>query len=211
MDDTKIKLIKSIKILIGLFISGLGTAFLYEVGWGSAPTSTIVEGVSSYFNISFGLSSFSVNVLFLILLFIFDRSLIGIGTVLAVLFLGFFIDLGAFILLPLKIAEMNTILKLIMLLIGCVLTPIGLGYYLGQFYGTGAIDSMALIIHNKTAIGFKYCRWGTDFILMAIGILLGAAWGIGTLASFILTGPIMQFTIERINPDIEERADISLQ
>lgn len=204
MNFTKIKLIKSIKILIGLFIAGLGTAFFFEIGWGSAPTSTIVEGVSIYFNISFGLSSFSINVIFLILLLILDKSLIGVGTVLAVFFLGFFIDLGAFILQALQIAHMSIYLKLIMLLIGCVLTSVGLGYYIGQFFGTGAIDSMAVIIHKKSAIEFKYCRWGTDFILMVAGILLGAAWGIGTLAAFLLTGPIMQFTIRRVNQNIEE-------
>lgn len=198
MKISKIKIIKTIKILMGLFISGLGTAFLFELGWGSAPTSTIIEGVSKYFNMSFSLSSFSVNLTFLILLFIFDKSLIGVGTILAVLFLGLFMDLGTFILQPLQIAEMSLALKFLMLLIGCILNPVGLAYYMGQFYGTGAIDSMAVIVHKKLGIEFKYSRWGTDFAFMLIGIILGASWGIGTLTVFILSGPIMQFVFGRI-------------
>lgn len=198
MNISKIKVIKTIKILIGLFITGLGTAFLFEVAWGSAPTSTIIEGVSKYFNISFALSSFSVNLTFLILLFIFDKSLIGVGTILSVLFLGLSMDLGTFLLQPLQIPDMNLALKFLMLLIGCILNPVGLAYYMGQFYGTGAIDSMAVIVHKKLDIEFKYSRWGTDFLFMLIGIFLGASWGIGTLAAFILSGPIMQFVFRRI-------------
>lgn len=83
-----------------------------------------------------------------------------------------------------------------MMLVGCTLTAVGLGYYVGQFFGTGATDGMSVIINERTNIEFKYCRWGMDFIIMIIGLLMGAAWGIGTVASIILTGPIMQFVID---------------
>lgn len=199
MNISRVKFRKIIKILVGLFISGLGTAFLFELGWGSAPTSTIIEGVSRYFNLGFGLSSFSVNLAFLLLLFIFDKSLIGLGTILAALFLGIFIDLGTFIVKALQIPDMNLYLKFLMLLIGSTLNPIGLAYYMGQLMGSGAADSMSVIVHKKLNIEFKYSRWATDFLFMLLGIILGASWGIGTIATFILSGPIMQFVFKRIN------------
>lgn len=196
MRDKGEKIIKIIRILIGLFIAGLGTAFLFQVGWGSAPTSTIIEGVANFFNIGFGPSSFAINIIFLVLLIIFDRSLIGVGTILAALFLGIFIDLGTFLIEPLSIPEMTRLMKVPMMLAGCVLTPLGLGYYMGQFFGVGAVDSIAVIIFKRlNKIQFKYCRWGIDLLLMVVGIILGAAWGIATIASFVFTGPIIQYVV----------------
>ena len=35
----------TLKVCLGLLISGIGTAFMYEAGMGSAPASTITEGI----------------------------------------------------------------------------------------------------------------------------------------------------------------------
>ncbi len=196
-------MVKTIKILLGLLISGIGTAFLFDLGWGSAPAATITEGVAVFFNLTYGLSGIVVNVIFLVLLMIFGRQLIGVGTILATFFFGYFIDAGVFLIAPLNIDVMGTPMKLVMLLVGCVLTAVGLGYYVGQFYGTGAIDGMSVIINEKTNIQFRYCRWAMDVVLMVLGVAMGAAWGVGTVVSIVVTGPIMQVIIHRVQ--LEER------
>lgn len=198
MDNRSTKILKTIKIIIGLLISGIGTAFLFDLGWGSAPAATITEGIAIFFKINYGPAGVIVNVIFLILLIILDRKLIGVGTILATFFFGYFIDVGVYILAPLKIVEMGMAMQVLMMLIGCILTAAGLGYYVGQFFGTGAMDGMSVIINRRTGIQFKYCRWTMDCAIMMIGVLLGAAWGVGTVASIVLTGPIMQFVINRV-------------
>lgn len=198
MDNINSKIIKTIKIIIGLLIAGIGTAFLFKLGWGSAPAATITEGVAIFFNTSYGLAGISINIIFLILLIILDKSLIGMGTLLATFFFGYFIDIGVYILTPLKIVEMGITMQVLMMLIGCILTAIGLGYYVGQFFGTGAIDGMSVVINQRTNIPFKYCRWTMDIIMMLVGVFMGAAWGIGTIASVVFTGPIMQFVINKV-------------
>ena len=75
--------------------------------------------------------------------------------------------------------------------------------YVGQFYGTGAIDGMSVIINEKTNIQFRYCRWAMDVVLMVLGVAMGAAWGVGTVVSIVVTGPIMQVIIHRVQ--LEER------
>lgn len=200
---------KTIKIIIGLLISGIGTAFLYDLSWGSAPAATITEGVSVFFSFNYGISGIIVNILFLILLIFLDRSLIGVGTVLATFCFGYFIDAGVWLLAPLQIGEMGIVLKVVMMLIGCVLTAVGLGYYIAQNFGSGAMDGMSLIIHSRFGIDFKYCRWGMDTILMVIGLLLGASWGVGTVASIVLTGPIMQFVITHVQKKEKDPQHVS--
>ncbi|NMB15095.1 MAG: hypothetical protein GX985_07600 [Gallicola sp.] len=189
---------KTLKVLLGLFIAGIGTAFLYELGWGSNPSATMIEGTSIFFNLSYGLAGIAINIVFLILLFILDRKLIGVGTVLTTFFFGYFIDIGAFIISPLSVPEMGIVLKAVVLVVGCLLTAIGLGYYVGQFFGAGAMDAMSVILHQRCHIKFSFCRWGLDILMMVLGVLMGASWGIGTIGTILVTAPIMEWIIDRI-------------
>ncbi len=194
----KDKIINTFKIALGLLIAGIGIGFMFNAGQGSTPAATIVEGISVFFKLNYGISGIIANILFLVLLLFLDRSLIHVGTVLATFCSGYFIDFGVFILAPLNIINMSFILKVFMIVIGCVITSIGLGYYIGVDFGSGAIDGMSVVLHRKVKIPFTYCRWGMDILLMATGILLGASWGIGTVISVILTGPIMSYVIKKM-------------
>lgn len=185
------------KICIGLFIAGIGIAIMYNVGWGSAPGATLTQGLSAFTGYTYGISSIIVNLTFLILLFFLDKTLIGVGTVLVTFFLGFFIDLGMLIVSPFYINLMSLELKIVMMIIGSIIIAIGFGYYVGVDFGTGALDGLAVALNRKFNIPFTYCRWGSDAILMLIGILLGASWGAGTVSCLVLTGPIMNFVINK--------------
>lgn len=191
-DDSAVTLIKILKVCLGLFISGLGTAILYKVNVGSSPAGTMTEGVSRYFDFSYTVSSIIINLIFLVILFFTDRKIISVGTILATLLLGVFIDLGSNLITPLYIENYHGVLKAITMLVGCVLSAVGTGYYVGVRIGTGSIDGLSIMLNKKTKIQFKYCRWFVDGILIIVGILFGASWGIGTLISVIITGPIMQ-------------------
>lgn len=193
--DLKTALIKIVHICIGLLITGIGTAFMYDLGWGSAPAATISDGAHVAFGLSYGMAGIACNLFFLVVLVITERKLISVGTVLATFFLGFFIDVGVFLISPLHIVDMNIAMRIFMLLIGCVLTAIGLGYYVGVNFGMGAIDGLSVMLNNKTKLSFGICRWIVDILLMILGVAMGAAWGIGTIFSIVLTGPIMQVVI----------------
>lgn len=189
-------LLNTLKICIGLFITGIGTAMMYLVNWGSAPAATIGDGVHAAFHLSYGTAGILVNIVFLIILVFLDRKLISIGTILATFFLGIFIDTGVFLIEPFYMDTMPAPLKAVILVMGAVITAIGLGYYVGVNFGIGAIDGMSVALNKKLGISFTICRWGVDILLTIVGILLGSAWGAGTVVSVIITGPIMQVVIK---------------
>jgi len=196
--DLKTALVKTLHVCIGLLVTGIGTAFMYDLGWGSAPAATISDGVHMAFGLSYGVAGIACNLFFLAILVITDRKLISVGTILATFFLGFFIDVGVFLISPLQIIDMNAPMRILMLLIGCILTAIGLGYYVGINFGMGAIDGLSVMLNKKTKLSFKTCRWIVDIFLMIFGVAMGAAWGIGTIVSIVLTGPIMQVVISLV-------------
>lgn len=190
---------KTIKVTLGLLICGIGTAFMLHVGWGSAPMPTLIEGAAVFFEIDFGRAGVFVNLVFFVLLLLLGRNQIGVGTVLTTVLFGYFVNFGVFLLAPLQIAEMGMILKIFFLLFGTAVAAAGLGYYVAANFGTGAMDAMSIIVHEKTGIDFRYCRWGMDAAMMLTGVLMGGAWGVGTVVSLVLTAPIMQFVIQRVN------------
>lgn len=189
-------LINTLQICIGLFITGIGTAMMYLVNWGSAPAATIGDGVHVAFHISYGTAGILVNILFLIVLVFLDRSIISIGTILATFFMGIFIDVGVFLIEPFYTDTFSVFAKAVILVLGGIITAIGLGYYVGVNFGIGAIDGMSVALNKKFNIPFTVCRWGVDILITLVGIALGGAWGAGTVVSVIITGPIMQVVIK---------------
>ena len=196
--DLKTGLLKTLHVCIGLLFAGIGTAFMYDLGWGSAPAATISDGAHVAFGLSYGVAGIACNLVFLLVLLLTDRKLISVGTILATFFFGVFIDFGVFLVAPLQISEMSLPLRVLMLVIGCVVTAVGLGYYVGVNFGIGAIDGLSVMLQNKTKLSYSVCRWIVDILLMAGGVLMGAAWGVGTILSIVVTGPIMQVVIGKV-------------
>lgn len=186
-------IIKAIKIVLGIFVASLGTAVLFEVGWGSAPISTMTEGIHIFFQMSYGLSNLILNGVALLLMVIFARTLVSIGTIISLFLFGYMIDLGAYLIAPLGIHSYGFYLKIISLLIGVILSAVGIGYYIRQDLGIGAIDAQALILEQKLNINPTLSRWIVDGVLGVIGILLGGSWGVGTILTLAFNGPIIHF------------------
>lgn len=188
---TKLIVFKLAIILMGMLLTGVGTSIMYAAGLGSAPPGTINEGVKEFLGIGFGTAGIIVNSTFIVLLFAVDKSLIGVGTV-AMLFFGFFVDLGNVMIAPFNLASATGITQILISLFGCTIVAIGTGLYLGINWGSGAIDGISLLLDSKLPIDLKYCRWITDILLVVVGALLGASWGLGTIFAVIVTAPIMK-------------------
>jgi len=112
------------------------------------------------------------------------------------LFMGFLIEVGTYIIQPLYIENMDIVYKFIFLVLGSIITGIGTGYYVGLDDGVGAIDAIGIVLYRKTKLSLQSSRWITDILIFIIGVLLGGTWGIGTLVSIVLVGPVMQRTIK---------------
>jgi len=194
----KMILVKSLVVFIGLLATGIGTSIMFQVGMGSAPPGTIIEGVKEFFNVSYGIAGIIVNFSFLVLLFFTERSLIGLGTI-AMLFFGYFVDLGNIIIAPLAIGNLSGAMQILAMVLGCLVVAVGTGLYLGVNFGSGAIDGLSILFDRKLPLDLKYCRWITDALLVLVGALMGASWGLGTVVAVAITGPILQSIITKMS------------
>lgn len=201
-------IIDVIIISFGLLISSFGTALFYQAGMGSGAMATFSDGLHKLLNMSYGTANMTANIVFLILLFICDRKMINIGTVLCVFLIGSFVDIGTFLFALLPIASAPAWFRFMCMLLSCVMMGGGLGLYVAVDRGFGALEGLVKYVCKKGNLRFDKVKIIQDFLLISIGIVLRAEWGIGTVISAILIGPIMRVSIEYFQSMLHKNQNI---
>ena len=185
----------AIIISFGLMISSFGTALFYQADMGSGAMATFSDGLHRLLGISYGNANLAANVFFLLLLFCCNRKMINIGTLLCVTLIGIFVDLGNLFFGALPIASAPLYIRFCCVLAGCFMMGIGLSLYVSVDRGFGALEGLVKHFCIKTGLSFDKIKIGQDLILIVLGILLQAKWGIATLISALTIGPIMKLFI----------------
>lgn len=194
-----------VMVILGIFLIGLGYGMMYHLHWGSLPTTTLIEGVSRLVNNNFILSGWIVNLIFILPLILLHKRLMGVGTILFALFLGVAMEMGVFIMGPLSVGNISIWLRLVLFLVSCVIIGAGLGITLSLDVGVLPNESFSLIFSEKFGISFTVGIWMQDLISLAIGILLGGSWGIGTLIVAIITNFFMEQWIHLMNTSVHNK------
>lgn len=203
-DKIKKLLIDTLIILVGIITSSLGIAIFYSADLGSSPMATFCDGLHKLLPISYGMAYNIANALLLVVLVVVKRSYVGIGTIACVFVIGPFVNIFNAIILPLGLAKMNIVVRIIFVLIGTAIMGIGLGLYVAVNRGYGALEGLVKLLCETKGVSYTFAKILQDVLLVAAGILLGASWGVGTLIATMLTGPILQRSIgffkKRLSP-----------
>jgi len=175
-------------LVFGLFLFGIGEAFIVEGGIGVSPWTVLAQGLATRLPISIGVATFIVGAVVL-LLWIPIREKPGLGTVLNVLVISSSLQLGVtFIPTP-----DHAVLQVLMVLVGIALIGVGSGLYLTANLGPGPRDGWMTGIHQRTGWPVGRVRTGIEVIALSIGWLLGGTVGIGTLMFAVLIGPSVAY------------------
>jgi uncharacterized membrane protein YczE len=185
---------------VGVSIMGLGVGMLRFSDFSLDPFNGMINGFHksffSHWGISFG-STFSILcVVILSVSLIFDRSKIGIGTVINMFIPGYISEFPIFLLnlIPATGAAL-LIIRITGMLAGIIIICFGTGIYFNTNVGTSPYDAVALIMSdrlNKTK-QYRFFRIGTDIICLILGIILGSIPGIATVLMVCAAGPLMSF------------------
>ena len=168
---------------MGLAIFGLGDALVIASGLGNAPWSVLAQGLSFRLGISIGIATVMVGVVFLTL-WIPLRRRIGIGTILNILIISIFIDIG----LALFPEPVGFGFEVFYLLIGITLVGLGSALYLSCGLGAGPRDGLMTGLNEKTGIRIGRIRLFLEFSVLTLGALLGGTVGLGTALFALLIG-----------------------
>jgi uncharacterized membrane protein YczE len=110
----------------------------------------------------------------------------GFGTVANMVMVGLFLDL---ILWSGLVPEADAYaLRIVMLLAGIVVLGLASAMYIKAGFGAGPRDSFMLALHRRTNLRVGKVRWMMEAGAVVAGIILGGAFGIGTIIFAFLVG-----------------------
>lgn len=181
-------------MLIGNIIIGLGVAVFKLSQMGNDPFSGMMMALSAAFGISYPLFQVLLNAVFFLIQLWLGRRLIGAGTVVNAVFLGYFADFF-YKLLTMRLAPPTQFCwQILLVLAGVIICSLGLSLYQQSDVGVAPYDSLALILHEHACkVSYFWCRMLIDALAALICYLAGGIVGLGTLASAFGLGPFIQF------------------
>lgn len=182
-----------IRIILGFIACALSTVVMINSNLGLSPWDVFHEGISKIAPITIGEATIIVGIVFLVFGIILGEKL-GIGTILNIILVGYFIDF--IIYLDVIPKADNLLVAIIMMILGLLFMGYGCYLYIGCGLGCGPRDSVMLGIYKKTGISIKYIRGVMEVLVMVVGYILGGQVGLGTIISAIGLGYSMQIIFE---------------
>lgn len=188
-------------VVLGNVIIGMGVSLFRVIGFGVDPFTSMNIGLSKTIGMSLGLFQVIVNIIILsLILFITkDKKIIGIGTIVNMVFLGYIIEfLGEFY--NIFFDDPRSLwVKVILMILSFILVSLGVSTYCSAKLGSSPYDYLPNILNKYGEYGT--CRVILDILCVVIGVVCKSELGISTVLIALGTGPVVQ----RMNVYIENR------
>lgn len=179
------------QLVLGCIVLGIGIVFMLRAAFGSDGYSTMVNGLSRSTGLPFAVANSIVGVVLVGLAW--RRGTIpGPGTIVQPVLVGVTVSVG----LGVLDAPHGTVPRVIFLLLGLPILCAGVAGYLGS--GTGAAPAEATAMAYDPPMPF---RWTYSIVQgggAILGGLLGASVGVGTVATILLLGPVVDELLIRV-------------
>lgn len=180
----------------GLFIFSLAMALSLQCNLGAASWTVLHDGISRKTPLSIGVATQLVGLLMLGVSWLAGIRP-GLGTLANMVLVGLFLDLILWAdVIPLAEAYP---LRVLMLLAGIVLLGLASAMYIKAGFGAGPRDSFMLAIHRRTRLRIGKVRWLMEVSAVVVGMLLGGAFGPGTIIFAMLVGFAVDFFFNLLN------------
>lgn len=184
---------KIIIIVIGSIIAAYGITLALYAGFGGATLAVLWQGISRTFLISIGMASLIVAIIMIVFSFFYDRSQIHIGTIIYQLVYSLCVDLFA----NAHVYSTHLWVNALIMLLGVMLFAVGTGVYAAASLGRGSYEALTFSLAEKNGWQVKAVRMILDIVMVLTGVLLGGKFGICTIVTIIISGPIIQFTASK--------------
>ena len=188
--------LRLITIMVGLFGYGLGVAIIARSHLGLGSWDVFHMGLSLHTPLTFGQAG-QVTGLVIILLSLFLGIRPGLGTLLNMFFIGFWIDIvgqSNFIPDPTQLGGFPT--QLLWVVLGILSIGLGSGLYLKAGLGAGPRDSFMLVLVKRTGWRVAVCRAAIEITVCIAGWLMGGPVGIATVIVAFGIGPAVELGLK---------------
>ena len=176
-------------IVAGSVLAAYGITLALYAGFGGATLAVLWQGISGTFHISISMASFIVALGMILFAVIYDRKQIHIGTVLYQIVYSVCVDLFANLHVYSRFAWLNFLI----MLLGVLLFAVGTGLYASASLGRGSYEAVTFALAEKNHWQVRIVRMILDVLVVVAGVLLGGKFGVCTVITVLVSGPIIQY------------------
>lgn len=191
--------------VVGEIVTSLGIAVLLIGHAGVDPYTSFLQGVAHLSGLSFGAIVPIVNILLLIVVVPFDKTIFGLGTMLNFTMVGVLVDYFQAVYEDRFTFTYTIPGMLVCLLIGMALFSLGVSMYITCDLGQGPYDGIAPAINRKfPKVSYRAFRVAQDILAIILALVLTGfdfSLGIVAIGTIIMgfLGPIIGFCNTRIS------------
>ncbi|GAA1480229.1 hypothetical protein GCM10009624_06690 [Gordonia sinesedis] len=185
--------------LSGVAILGLGAAVLLVSGTGVDPFTALNTGLADRLGWPLGVTQLSTNLVLFVLVWLFGRGQIGVGTVINMVLTGFFIGWFSRLLDDVVPDSPSTLGTAMLFVVGLVIFDFGASAYISAGVGTAPYDAIAPIVVARTGWRYRGVRAVQDLTCVVLAIGVGGQVGVGTVVTAFFNGPLIEHYSERFN------------
>ncbi len=178
--------------MVGLAMFGLGISMFITSELGLAAWDVFHQGFGRKTGIPTGIV-IELTGAVIVLLWIPLKEKMGLGTLLNAIEIGLVVYL-----IDDHLPHSNLlVVRFAYLGVGLLSIAIGTGLYIGAGLGSGPRDGLMLGL-AKRGISVRVARTGIELVVLAAGLALGGAIGIGTVAFTFGIGPLVHVCMPRL-------------
>lgn len=203
-------IIKILGIFIGTMFVGLGVSLYKLSSLGQDSLSGMILSIQYLINIekiSYTVCYIVINSLFLIMMILFARNKINVGSIINLLLTGTFCDIFMHIFGTFNMLNPNLFLRIIYGILGLIIISFGIALYGGANLGIAPYDSLPLIVNKYCPkLKYKYARMLIDLSCTVVALIIGVIIlkrndiiNINTILTFIVMGPLISIFSKLIN------------
>ena len=85
----------------------------------------------------------------------------------------------------------------LIMVMGVIFFAVGTGVYAAASLGRGSYEALTFSLADKNGWQVKVVRMILDVAMVVIGIALGGKFGLCTIFTIIISGPVIQFTASK--------------
>lgn len=185
---------KVIFVILGLGLLALGAAILSASGVGVDPYTAMNLGIGQVTGLGLGTAQLLVNVVLFVFVILNRPSVIGLGTAINIVFVGYAVQFFSGILNngPLNL-QANYFVMALGLVVGILVYALGITMYVDAGLGQAPYEAVAPILSDKLGTTYSMVRTTQDVLVLALALVCAGFTyvGIGTIICAVGTGRLI--------------------
>lgn len=182
---------RAASLFVGLFLFAFAIVLILESRLGLSPWDVLNQGIARHSPLSFGMANVAVGLGILLLAWALGGPP-GWGTLGNAVLVGTFIQGLVSLHAVTRLGDAGLATRIALLATGIVLIGPSTAFYIGADLGAGPRDTLMLVGARRSGRRVGLVRAAIEVCALAVGIVLGGTFGVGTVAFALAVGPVVE-------------------